>query len=685
MSNAPIRICFVDARLDAAESLVSLLRNAGMAIRPSQVDDPDELARLIASEPFDLVVVSEPGPVSLADVAAEVARAGKDLSIIALLREMDVEQRAAAFEAGATAVEPRHPPLVVAAVKRQFDQLRARRELRRLEGALRESERRCDGLLDSSRDPIAFVHEGMHIRANRAYLEMFGFDEDDDIEGQPLLDLIAASDTDQFKRELRRMSKGEDPPEYLELNLRRSDGHSFPGRMEFSNATYAGEACIQLVIRNPQEDPALAAELTRLKERDLVTDLYNRTHLTTLLERTSVEAASGKRNHALLLLDIDEFASVINAVGVGHGDLLLADIAKALGTILEPDDIAARFGDHSFAILTPTPTLDAAGKLADRVRERISDHIFEIGQASVSITFSIGGVLICERLHQVPAILAQASNACTTAQAEGGNRMVLHDPYAEEKAEANRNAHWVKLVEDALARDDGFVLFYQPMVGLQGAEGEHFEVLLRMNSPRSEILPSFFMPAAQQAGLMARIDRWVIASALAELARSGKRPPTFFVTLSTDTLEDPTFAGWLAEQLKSHRVSGERLVLQVAENEASVQLKSLQTLFKHLSGLRVGVTISNFGAGLTSFQLLKHVPAQYLKIDHNYIADFAGNAESQKKVQEICDQARAGGMKTIAPQVTDMASVSVLYQCGVNFVQGDFLHEPARSTLTTAA
>ncbi len=688
MSTTPLRICFVDDQLEDAERLVSVLRNAGLAVRPNHARDVETLAELLSSDAPDLILAALSGPIGLADITDQIGKAGKDIGVIALTDKMDTEVRLHAFDEGASAVELRQPALVVSVVKRQFEQLRARREVRRLEAALRESERRCDALLDSSRDPIAYVHEGMHIRANRAYLEMFGFEEFEAIESQPLLDLIAPNDADKFKQLLKRLAKGEPPPDHIELHLRQQNGELFPGRMEFSSATYAGEPCIQLVIRKPQADPQLAAELTRLKERDLITELYNRVYFTGLLEKAADEAAAGKRNHGVLLIEPDNFANVLATIGVSAGDLLLADLAKAVVNILGEDDIAARVGDHQFAVLSPSANVDTAKALAERLRQRISDHIFEVGQNSVSLTLSIGGALLCEKASKVQAVLNQATQGLRRAMEEGGNRVNVHDPYAEERAESTRNAHWLKLVKEALASEDGFVLFFQPVVCLQGGSGgDYHEVLLRMNSPRGEILPGYFLPAAQQAGLMGQIDRWVILHAIRKLLTFGKKPPTLFVSLSTDSLEDEAFPAWLAEQLKVHRVPGDRLVLQLSESEAATSVKPLKVLLHHLNQLRIGFAIKDFGAGLASYQLLKHVPAQYLKIDKNYLADFAGNTEFQKKVTEICEKAHTSNMLVIAPHVADMASVSVLYQCGVNFVQGNFLHEPAKEapSLVSAA
>src|SRR6185369_5130483 len=119
---------------------------------------------------------------------------------------------------------------------------------------------RCDALLDSSRDPIAYVHEGMHVRANKAYLEIFGFEEFEEIEGMSILDMIAPEDADDFKTLLKK----------------RSDGSAFDAIMEFAEATYEGEPCQQISFRQQTMSVELAKELDVLRSKDLVTDLFNR-------------------------------------------------------------------------------------------------------------------------------------------------------------------------------------------------------------------------------------------------------------------------------------------------------------------------------------------------------------------------------------------------------------------------
>ena len=131
---------------------------------------------------------------------------------------------------------------LLSVLQSEWSDLASRRALRRLEGQLRETERRCDALIASSRDPIAYVHEGMHIRANEAYLEMFGFDAFDDIEGLSLLDLVAPQYVAEFKVLLKNIGKGEAPPPRFELEARTQDGEKFPATLEFTSASYEGES-----------------------------------------------------------------------------------------------------------------------------------------------------------------------------------------------------------------------------------------------------------------------------------------------------------------------------------------------------------------------------------------------------------------------------------------------------------
>lgn len=676
-----IKLLLIEDSVEEAEQLISMLRNGGIAVRPARAGNTDELKAQLATQTPDLLLVNLAARgVTLKDASSAANATGKDVAVIAVAVKADEDTVANAFTDGARALTLRNrAEHVQSIVRREFEALLMRRSVRRLEASLRETERRCEALLDSSRDPIAYVHEGMHVRANKAYLDMFGFEEFDELQGMSLLDMIAPDDAEDFKALLKKLSKGEKPPQKLNLKAQRADGTTFDATMEFAEASYEGEPCQQIIFRQQTVSVELARELDVLRSKDLVTDLFNRQYCLTELERAVGEAAKGRNDRALLLLEPDNFKQLLDTVGLGNADLLLGDMANLMRRHIHEADVAGRFGEHTFGVLVSRRSPEEIRQLGETLRKAFEERIFEVGKQSLTVNVSIGGALIGEKNANVQAVLTQATNALRGAQTEGGNRVHVFDPAAKDRADEEKNRHWLTLVKDALA-NDGFVLFYQPIISLHGAEGEFYEILLRMQGPKGEITPNFFLPVAEQHGLMPAIDRWVIGHAIKALAEREKagHKTTFFVKLTPQSLDDQTLVPWIAQQLKNARLRGDALVFEMPESKVVTSLKPARAFVTGLKQVHCGFALEQFGSGLNSFQLLKHVDADYLKIDRNFMAELPKNKENQEKIKELCDQAHHAGKLTVAEFVEDAASMSILFTCGVNFVQGNFLQEPEK-------
>jgi len=676
-----VKLLLIEDSVEDAEQLISMLRNGGIAVRPARAENAEALSAQVESQTPDVILVNtEAKTVKLSDVASIVAVSGKDIVIVAVVKQPTEANILSAFNEGARAMALRNrAEHVQSIVRREFEALNMRRGVRRLEASLRETERRCDSVLDSSRDQIAYIHEGMHVRANRAYLEMFGYDEFEDIESMSILDMIAGEHADDFKNLLRKLSKGEKPPQKLNLTAQRADGSTFDAVMEFAEANFEGEPCQQISFRIQSENAELARELDALRSRDLVTELFNRPHGLNELAASVAAAAAGNHDHALLILEPDNFKKLLDTVGLGNADILLGDMASVLRRHLEGIDIPVRLSEHTFAVISRGRGLEAVRQLGEAMRKDFEDHIFEVGAQSISTNVSIGGVLIGEKNAIVQTVLTQAAQALRTAQGEGGNRVHVTDPAAQDKAKDEENRHWLSLVRDAIDNNK-FVLFFQPIISLHGAEGENYEILLRMRGPKGDISPNFFMPVAEQHNLLAAIDRCVIREsikALAERERAGHRT-TFFLKLAPQSLDDQTLVPWIAQQLKSARVRGDAIVFEIPESKVVTNLKPARAFVHGLKQIHCGFALEQFGSGLNSSQLLKHVDANYLKIDRTYMVELPKNKPNQDKIREICDMAQRSDKLTVAEFVEDAASMSILFSCGVNFVQGNFLQEPEK-------
>ncbi|UOV01420.1 EAL domain-containing protein [Pseudoxanthomonas mexicana] len=674
-----LRLTLVDDSAEDAEAIVSTLRNGGIAVRPLRPLDAGELGQMVASQPMDLLLASRTAKgIPLATVLAQVDGSGKDIPVIVLADAITENDLLADQAAGARAVALRgRPDHVLTILRREWADLDARRSQRRLEGQMRETERRCDALISSSRDPIAYIHEGMHIRANDAYLEMFGFESFEDVEGLSLLDLVGPQYVSDFKALLKKLSKGEPPPPRFELEARSLDGDSFPATLEFATATYEGEPCVQVVFRRREEfDPELAREVEDLRQRDMVTGLLNRPTFLRELETAVAAVARGEDQYGLLLVEPDHYQRLLADIGIDSADDLAAALAARLSEKLDDSCIAARFGERTFAVLLRGNHAHTAA-LAEKLRAAYASHVFNVGERSASVTASLGGVQIGEKIASVGPVLTRATDCLQAATNLGGNRFEIFDPGAVDRAEEERVQNWIQRLREAL-QDDSFRLHYQPVVSLQAEPGEVYEALLRLESNGEIVQPQSFIGIAEDNGLLDAIDRWVVNRAievLAERKRNG-HDTRMVVKVSPASFADNRLLDLIARQLAAHDVPGDRLWLQTPEAKVFTHLRQAQAFQTAAAKLGCHVGLEHFGAGLDSFQLLSHFQPTFLKIDRVFSEDLGRNAEHQQKIREIAERAQALGIVTVAEHVQDAATMAFLFTANVDYVEGNFLAAP---------
>ncbi len=677
-SDTFVRLLLIEPSLDEAERRVSDLRNSGVAVRPVRAESLEQMAALLREQSFDIAFVNPAVThMPVAEVVGAIAGAGRAIPVLTVQERLDASAYFTHLADGAVGVAVTSQPGDTArALLRALDDLDARRKLRAAEIALRESERRCDALLESSRDPIAYVHEGMHLRANAAYLEIFGFDSFEDVEGTSLLDLIAPDHADAFKTLLRALSRGEAPPEQLQTRALRSDGAEFDAVMEFQPATYENERCEQIVIRLPGTGDS--AELEKLRSHDLVTDLLNRQAMLSRLETTCNSVAQNGSGAAWWLIEADHFRTLLDRVGLGNADLLLGDMAMLIKEHLFEGEYAARIGEYTFAVLSPAADAAKIRERAEALRNAFEDHLFDVAGKSIGLRVSIAVVLLGEVNANLPTVLEEANRSLKVAQSEGGNRLDMHDPGAHDRATVEAESRRTNAIREALDKRR-LVLLFQSVVSLQGEEGEVFDVLVRLATEVGELGPGDFMPMAERFNLSAAVDRWVIEHAIASLAeRQANGPIMMFLRVSPQGIDDPSLIQYISQCLKTHRVSGDRLIFQMAESHVVTHLKTVRQFIKGLDQLHARFALARFGSGLDSFQTLKNIDARFVKIDGALMQGFSTNTENQQRVRDICDQAHKLDKQTVAEWVEDTASMAMLFGYGVSFVQGNFLQEPEK-------
>lgn len=676
-----LHLIIVEESPNDAEAIANLLRNAGYVVRHQYARDTETLIAALERHTPDLVICADGlEEANLSNVLDTLKEQKLETPVILVGDEANEPQVIEALRAGATDLvsfdQPEHLGLVVARERKNLD---IRRRLQFFERSYQETERRCRALLDSSRDAIAYVHDGMHIYANQSYLEMFGFDDLEEIEGHPIMDMVAPSDHGRFKEFLRSYGKSENQEDKLEVECLSAVRGEFKAVMEFAPAAIEGEPCTQIVIRDQAAtDPELAEKLKYLSKQDVVTGLFNRQYFMEELNVAVNNAVSGSGNSTLLYILIDNFKSVKENVGLAASDLVVKDIADIVREKTGDKGIAARFGDNSFTVLCRGDDVDAATALAEAIRHAVEEHIVDVEGRSATVTCSIGIGLVTEATPTAQEALSRADLACEVARSNGGNRFHLHNPVTDEQVGKEREEQWKQLLTEALEQDR-FRLVYQPIVSLKGNTREKYEVLLRMqDADGNEVMPRKFLPVAMEQNMMADIDRWVVRKAIEALAEHRRQghDTQFFIKISAASLGDPELPLWINEQIKSAHLQGDALVFEIAEKDVGQHLKNAKAFFKAISALRCKTSLEHFGSASNSLQIFKHVDADFLKINGALIHNLMSDESNQAMVRSIVELAHSMDRECIAEFVEDASSLTVLYQYGVDYIQGYFLQEP---------
>ncbi|MEM7293048.1 MAG: EAL domain-containing protein [Pseudomonadota bacterium] len=678
-NDSVIRLLILDESLNDAEHASSAIRTLGYAVKSTRVLDLEELADKLASEQFDvcLCCMSSLSPVPLGDLVGTIAREGQHLPVVALSSPGESLTTAELMKTGAVdAVDKGDHDHLKLVINREFQHVRLASGLEVLKAAYFDSEKRSQMLMNSSRDAISYVHEGMHVHANEAYLELFGFKTVDDIQGTPIMDLVIADDQNSLKAFLRNHSDtGEDS---LGTQLIHTNGSTFSATMEFSRTTVDGEPGTQIIIRDRVDTKELERQLNLLSQTDQLTGLYNRQHLMKLLQDTCEQAAHGQVKYSLFHIKLEDFDTTKNTLGVLGADRVMADVAHVLRNIAQKDDVLCRFEDATYTILSVLSDEKQITLFARKILNIVEKFICEVGGKSINPRCSIGIAIVDESTTDPNEALSRAERALDKALQKGQTHRI-YQPKPGEQTQKQIDQAWTKKLSAAL-KNNRFSLLYQPIVSLGGDEMERYDVSYILRDEAGKPTPrSEFLTIAERTGMAKGIDRWVIFNAAKQLSEQIRSAPRtiFFIPLTDSALEDPELFRWIRQLLEQLRLPDYSIVFQMSESSVITHLKQARAMAAALHKINCKIALYEFGVEPNPFQLIKHVPADYVKINREFMKNLTTSMENQQAIQSIAEKARRHGQVSIAPDVEDAGSLSVLWGLGTDLIQGDFLQAQA--------
>jgi diguanylate cyclase (GGDEF)-like protein/PAS domain S-box-containing protein len=675
-----LRVLTIFDSSEEAEVLINILRKAGYIVRDIRVEDDEDMETAIEENPLDIILAKQTLPIFNAkDAMALLVKSGRDIPLIIITPKNQEASAIGVLNMGARdAVATDQGDRLKFVVQRELQDLQNRRHLRQNEKLLHETEKRNRNLIDSSRDAIAYVHDGAHIYANSAYLKMFGYEDLEDIEGMPILDMVSSDQHTKLKEFLRGYAKGQISDDSLDVVGQHTEGKTFNITMEFSSASMEGEACSQIIIRDQAQSKELEKQLNVLSKQDLLTGLFNHTYFIEQADKMISRAVDGQAKGSLLYIVLDKYEEIKNTVGISGRDHVLTDIATLLKEKVSNLGLLARFEGAVFTLLLTNADQSQAEKVADGICKLVHNHISEVNEKSVTTTCSVGLTTINETTSNLQDCLTRAEKGSLAAEKLGGDQFSIFNPAIEELAEKEQFTVWANKIKAAL-KENNFFLVFQPIVSLRGESGAHYEVLVRMKAEDgSEVLPEEFLPAAEEMNLINFVDRWIIAHTFMLLAERMKNGTStrFFIKLSSGSLTDLEFLPWITERIKSLRIDADSLVFMVNEATALNHLKQAKATLQGLRSINCRVGLENFGTEQNMFQSLKHLDVNYIKIDSSMALNLKDSIENQEKLKEIAEKSNDKGIMAIAAFVEDANSMALLWQSSVAFIQGNFLQQP---------
>lgn len=678
-----VPLIVLSASRDPAELINSILRRAGHPVHCTWIPALPDLGDALAQINPDLLLVIEHTDYEIATIAAIRDQTAPAVPLIVVTDSADETRMTIAMEQGARDLVTLASPARLQAVMGR--ELRAHRIERALDNTLRsarDARRQLEAVLQQSADAIAQVQEGIVVDANAAWLELFGF-ERNAIVGQPIMDVFDESTHAALKGALAACLHGRWSDHTLSANGYFADGSRRTIELLLTLGEHDGEPCVRLVIPARQhDDHQLAEELEDAVRVDETSGLLRRQPLLVELSRKLEKPVPGGVR-CFVVVRPDKFAALERELGLAASDTVLADLAAILREQFGPTDIAGRLNGATLLGLIERGNVHDVEIWCDQLVARVAKHVVKAGEKSLRLTCSLGLSVIPAGAQNPEAALLDALDACRKARAQGGNHVAMSQQADEETRVRSYDAIWVKHIKTALM-ENRFRLVQQPIASLQGDDPGMSDVLVRMlDASGKEVLPAEFMPAAERNDLLKNIDRWVVGASLSFAAQ--RKVECLFVRLSKDTLMDESFLGWLDNQVRASRAPPSRLCFQFVENTVASHIAPFQALATALRERGFRCALERFGSGRDPRSLIAAAPLDFVKIDGALVQSLTHDAELQERVRTLVQDAGARQVRTIAERVEDANTMAVLFQLGVQYIQGYFVHTPEEVVLRAEA
>lgn len=440
-----------------------------------------------------------------------------------------------------------------------------------------------------------------------------------------------------------------------------------------------GQSSGQLLgtVRDVTEEQQRELELAYAARHDSLTGLLNRAAFDALAART-IEAVR-ERPAAILYIDLDYFKALNDFAGHAAGDAALRGIAAGIRRCLPPEAVAARLGGDEFAVVLADCDIGTAESLARALLASIGEADLGPSAGAHRLAASIGVALVDDRTTTPADALACADDACYAAKASGRNR---YSVFSGQATISTTGLNAARMAADTLdALEEGRLRLYgqeiHPLDGLW-QHRPRAEVLARLVGRNGEMVsPAEFIPAAERFGMAARLDRWIFRTALKRFGRAmASSNLVVNFNLSAQTLSDPGLWNFVDATIEETGAPHSSIVFEITETAAVTNFEAAERFVRSARERCCGVSLDDFGAGMSSFDYLRRFAVDSIKINGSFVEHVASSRFDREIVSAINGIAKSLRYSVVAEKIETPEALNVLKEMGVEYGQGYLLHKP---------
>jgi len=536
-------------------------------------------------------------------------------------------------------------------------------------------------LLDTAQVIILTQAANGQILTLNRYGQLLSGWAEEDLPGKRFSELLCPDGSSELliQQAVREIVAGERQHVQLESIMASANGQLYEITWNHSRLSGPRDAVMILSVGiDHTERKRAESHVSYLAEHDPLTGLVNRQHFQHELDQALASARRSLHDGALLYLDLDGFKYVNDLNGHQAGDALLRVVADEVGSVARGSDLLGRLGGDELGILLHECDRDGAIQVAEKINRQLAEIKFPGLGANHRVSASIGIVVFSESMMDVKQLLANADIAMYQAKSKGGAGWHLYSEGEGVQEKMQSRLYWEEMINRSLG-DHGFIVYYQPILDIRARQVSHYEALVRMRGEDgSPIPPGAFMEVAENSGLIRDIDRYVIHDVFGRmlaLFAAGKYYK-FSINLSGVSINDPRLLSFIRDELARGAMLPSHVIFEITETAAVSDFSKARAFMNAVRELGCAFSLDDFGVGFSSFNYVKQLPVDYVKIDGSFVRTLVDSPDDQVFVRALAEVARGFGKKTVAEFVEDERALNMLRAFGVDYAQGYFIGKP---------